>query len=248
MRKTGLVALTVIGLLVGMIQVGVVLAAEEGLVAYWNFNEGSGEVALDSVSGIQDPIENPVWVDGIEGSALDFKGAPTIFDEPRTMSVTRAAADAPDLGGAFTISVWFKAEDLQGGWIPLVDWHMWAAAPDARGVFYGHYDGEFGAHISVDGEWTDKLQYDEPVAVDEWINMVATFDGSLGKLYVNGEVVKEAALSGKWLQAVTEADLRIGRRQGEDMTVFVGIIDEVKIYNRALSDSEIVAAYNALKK
>jgi hypothetical protein len=74
------------------------------------------------------------------------------------------------------------------------------------------------------------------LAVNTWSHLVTTFDGSTLRLYVNGVMVESAAVNGA--AAVSSGALRIGGNAvwGE---YFKGRIDDVRIYNRALSPAEI---------
>jgi hypothetical protein len=70
-----------------------------------------------------------------------------------------------------------------------------------------------------------------------WTHVVTTFDGSMLQLYVNGVLVREFGLS-RAAATVSSGDLRIGGNAIWD-EYFKGRIDEVRIYNRALSPAEI---------
>ena len=76
------------------------------------------------------------------------------------------------------------------------------------------------------------------VPLGEWTYVVGTYDGSRVKLYLNGTLVKTINISGE-INAHNEP-LRIG---GEKGAYFEGMIDEVKIYNEALSAEEISSRY-----
>jgi hypothetical protein len=79
------------------------------------------------------------------------------------------------------------------------------------------------------------------LSTTDWTHIAATFDGAVFRLYVNGTLATAAPLSG---QIVTSAGaLRIGGNSvwGE---FFAGLIDEVRVYNRALTASEIVSDMN----
>ena len=75
-----------------------------------------------------------------------------------------------------------------------------------------------------------------------WTFGTFTFDGVTAKLYVNCEKINEQTDGTVLLNMNTKADLFIGLRDTNDY--FSGKLDDFRIYNRALSDSEIVSIYN----
>ena len=81
---------------------------------------------------------------------------------------------------------------------------------------------------------------------NEWYHIVLTYDGSFIKLYINGVLDNRAAQSGT-IKATTNPFL-IGSTYTTTGAKFNGTIDEVLIYNRALSDDEIKAIYNYYMK
>lgn len=76
----------------------------------------------------------------------------------------------------------------------------------------------------------------------EWCHVAGLFDGVRVKIYINGALDGELAYSGT--PPTTGHTLRIGQRYSGDFT-FKGLIDEVSIYNRALTDEEIQAIFAA---
>ncbi len=74
------------------------------------------------------------------------------------------------------------------------------------------------------------------IEADTWYHVVATYDGAVGRVYVDGDPVGEEAMGGSSLQ--TAGDLHIGIREGDERHL-VGAIDEVAVYDRALSRAEV---------
>lgn len=77
-----------------------------------------------------------------------------------------------------------------------------------------------------------------------WYHVVGTYDGSSQKIYVNGNLERTQSTSGTLVSSVSPVNL--GRRSSGDRR-FTGDIDEVAIYDRALTASEISSRYNAGK-
>src|SRR5262249_17320674 len=105
-------------------------------------------------------------------------------------------------------------------------WALYAANNGSRPVGYVHVD----ADTPVTGT--------AAVPLNAWTHLAVTFDGAALRLYVNGTLVSTTALSGAMMTST--GALRIGGNSvwGE---YFKGLIDEVRIYNRALGPSEIQA-------
>jgi len=90
------------------------LAAEQGLVAWWKFDEQKGNAAVDSVGKLDDPIKgNFKYVEGAIGNALRFDGY--------TTRVIRKAGDVPQLSDAFTIEAWIAPQTYSWNWTGIVD-------------------------------------------------------------------------------------------------------------------------------
>ena len=103
--------------------------------------------------------------------------------------------------------------------------------------------------ISVNGIWHWRNTAVE-ITQKKWVHIALSFDSSTVKSYMNKELVESFAYTGKTDQTAEPARIsgRYGRyNQVSDGSSFNGIIDEVRIYNRALSDSEIQLLYQVEK-
>lgn len=79
----------------------------------------------------------------------------------------------------------------------------------------------------------------EPVKLDKWYNIVGVFDGSEVKVYVDGEEADSVKHAGKIVAGVGLISIGDNNEGIAPDYRFVGIIDEVAVYNRALSQGEI---------
>ena len=88
-------------------------AKEDGLIAWWKFDEKEDDVAIDSVNQIRDVTDgNFKYVKRSSGSALKFDGFTTV--------ITRKAADAPGLSEALTVEAWVALATYPWNWCPIV--------------------------------------------------------------------------------------------------------------------------------
>jgi beta-fructofuranosidase len=172
-------------------------------------------------------VRNPVWIAGSTGSGLFFDG--------RDTWVTRAAADAPLLTPDFAVEAWVAVREYPGAWTPIVNQHH---APDG-GFFFGiNESGFFGLHVSVGGEW-QVCNSDIALPRSRWLHLAAMYRSGSGiRLYVNGQLTGQLGVRGQ-VPAAEKVDLLIGKHN-HGTAAFNGIIDEVKIYDRALSAEQLI--------
>lgn len=226
------------------------LAQSDGVVAWWKFDEGAGNIATESVNGSHDTILNHhQWVTGVHGSALKFGGLATLIDHP---------ADAiPHLDRHFSIEAWVAIQAYPWNWVALVDQEN-----DHQSGYYFGIDsrGRLSLQLSVWGDW-QTCESQIRVPLNKWSHVVGTYDSNDGiRLYVDGQLQGALPLTGQ-MTPTTGTGLRIGRnfkdlpadaevRHKADLPAFYsfdGIIDELKIYDRTLSPDDIGHAYAASK-
>lgn len=214
----------------------------ESLVAWWRLDEGEGREALDSVSGIRDAVANnfgqPEWRTGVSGSALVLDGYSTW--------VVRRAAEAPALGKAFTLEAWMALSTYPVNMAGIISRHRYE-----KGFMLALSKlGDWGLHAAIGGRWQVVWA---PVRLpkERWVHLAVTFDEEDGVcLYMDGKVVGVFPNVKGALASPDDLDLVIGRNS-LDITVarvfqtgvVHGLIDEVKIYNRVLSATEIEKAF-----
>ena len=206
-----------------------VFAADRPPVALWPFDRGAGG---DEIRGYHS------FVDGVAGQALRFDGQTTV--------VVRPAAKAPRFSGAFSVEAWVALQTYPWTWCAVINQEQERRA----GYFFGvDPEGRFGLQVAVNGRWQECLS-DTGLPLYAWNHLLGTFDPATGiELYLNGRRVGTKAVTGSPLFA-PEADVWIGRNQtslglSNEIRVvapvafsFDGIIDEVRIYDRALAPSE----------
>ncbi len=167
---------------------------------------------------------------GRYGNALSFNG---------TNSQVRVAdSTSLDLTSAMTLSAWIQPTAGQNGWRTILQ-HQ----PDAYFLNASNSDGPL--RPSGGGTLGGNTQYlGGPTAspVNAWTYVAFTYDGLTTRLYINGTQVASRAASGA-IQT-TDSPLWIGGNSpyGE---YFQGLIDEVRVYNRALTQTEIQADRDA---
>jgi len=201
-------------------------SSSAGLVAAYSFNEGTGSTVTDaSGNGNTGTISGATWTTaGKYGSALSFNGTSSLIAIPASASL--------NITSAITLEAWTYPTVSQSGWRTILQKEseaFWLHASSTAGALRPGAGGTFNGSTST-------FYAPSAIAVTTWTHLAMTYDGATARLYVNGAQVSSMSVSGA-LQSTT-TPLRIGGNvpYGE---FFQGLIDEVRVYNRALSAAEI---------
>ena len=209
-----------------------VQAVEEGLVAYWNFNEKDGDTASDSSGNGHDGtlMGDPQWTkDGYFGGALEFDQAGDEVNVPFHEDLNQET---------FTICAWANVEPGSGGHRAVVSnrdepptaGHIFYAAPNNTWEFW-----------TGDGATPWVAIRGPAVNLGEWDHLAGVYADGKQKFYVNGELIGETDSDPNFNG---EQEFLIGAGANERANheyLFKGIIDEVRLYNRVLDEKEIAA-------
>lgn len=212
---------------------------EEGIIANWKFDEGSGDILIDSEGSYDGEIHGATWVDGIIGSALYFDG------DNDQVEIIEEVEDFHDsvfnFDGNYSISAWVNEEepDNAPGWQNII-----GKGGDNGWLLqhgYGNKYFEFAARTDESRQFVTSNTSPED---DTWYYVVGVYDGSELSFYVNGELEVTRSLQGV-INDTFEPVIIGAFLSGTSMyRYFNGIIDEVTIYNKALSLEEIQESYN----
>jgi chitodextrinase len=204
--------------------------APSGLAGAWAFGEGVGTTTADaSGNGNTGTITAATWSTmGRAGNALSFNGSNSVVRVPSSASL--------NLTTGMTLSAWIRPAVSQSGWRTILQRQPEAyfinASFDSPGRPAG--GGTIGGGVAYLGGPTVN-------PVNAWTYVALTYDGGTLRLYVNGTQAASRAAGGA-VQTTTNP-LWIGGNQpyGE---YFSGLIDEVRVYNRALSQTEVQSDMN----
>ncbi len=199
---------------------------QPGLVAAYGYSEGSGTTTVDaSGNSNTGTISGATWTgSGRYGSALSFNGT--------SNRVNISDANSLDLTAGMTIEAWVYPGTVSG-------WRTVMLKEIANGLAYALYASDDKTHPAVYINTGGADLYaagTTALPANAWSHLAATYDGTMLRLYVNGAPAGSRPTTGS-MQVSTGA-LRVGGNAvwGE---YYQGRIDEVRIYNRALAQTEI---------
>ncbi|HEY6693405.1 MAG TPA: LamG-like jellyroll fold domain-containing protein, partial [Solirubrobacteraceae bacterium] len=197
-----------------------------GLVAAYGFEEPSGTTVTDSSTRANNGTYANATrsTSGRHGSALSFNGT--------NASVTVPDAASLRLTTGMTLEAWVNPS--AGG-----NWRTVLLKQQTNDLVYGLYSND---DVNRPSAWLytttgqPSVTGTAAVAVNTWTHLAATYDGTTVRLYVNGTQTGSRAISGSL--AAGTGPLKIGGNAlwGE---YFAGLIDDVRVYNRALSAGEL---------
>lgn len=210
---------------------------DSSLVGFWSFEEGSSSVAYDysgsNATGTWTGTAtgtNGYYSAGKVGSwAGAFDGASTYVRTSWT----------PNVIGGITLSAWVKLSTTIVSQESLYGSPGGSSASEIRLSANGLGDIALGGYSNGVNAYRDF-----PFGVASsgiWYFVTVTFDGTTVRAYNNGSLIGSQSLSAP--PATWGSNLAIGRRDMSNGQYFNGLIDDVRIYNRALSAAQIAAMY-----
>lgn len=207
-------------------------------VGYWKMDEGYGTVANNSGSGGSALNGNfgignsaPTWTNnGKFGKALSFDGVKNYAEVNSNL----------DSQTSFSITAWIKPNTVAGSWHPI----LVNGLTNASGIMFT----QLGDHMDLlipSSNYEGIAGTTGELSANNWYYVAATYDGTVGKLYLNGKM----DASGNLTKVSSGGDTitlgaSLNSKGSWSNTNFDGIIDEVKVYNGALTDDEIKIDYN----
>jgi hypothetical protein len=216
----------------------------DGLVGYWPLNEGGGTTTSDlSGNGNDGTLNLPKWDSGKFGSALNFDGVDDYVDcgNPSIL----------DFGtGDFTISAWVKMPSSTDVYTVFAK-----GGDDSGGVRYTLSMGESNDHgiTMLTDDNSDKIRAEGATLVDDgiWHHVVGMREGTTLRTSVDGvyeDGINDLPSAGYNLSGTSQKNALIGAIWSQEDNVikkyFTGLIDDVAIWNRALTPEEISYLWN----
>jgi hypothetical protein len=214
---------------------------QDGLVAHWTFDEGSGTIAYDSAGNNDGTIYGATWTTGKLDDALIFDGNNDYVQIPNNQSQQIST-------NQITVSAWIKLNEDVGNTqrrivckqeIPNCSWGL-----EIFGKSYGSSTGNQIVFHDSDGS---TVYYNCVSATHlntgQWYHIVATDNEGAVRIYLNGllDTLNNKGAGG--IPSQINAPIDISKTNPDFSFFFKGLIDDVRIYDRALSAAEVAQLY-----
>ena len=298
---------TVVGILTTTAALAIVVEAQDaltnGLVGYWQFDEGAGTTAHDaSVSantsnfrivnaaqgvygaGVQHYSLSPTWAAGMHGSALSllssssYPGPLTVVLDPN-YGITCTWYQTVDIGvetslvvnacSNVTVACWVRPTSFAGA---TASYYAWKTSTSMNVIGFADYgcaiygpapypyppSGSVDKVLSIDSSGKPRFNvlvssnlYTTPVPttavpLNTWTHLCATYDGNAATVWMNGVSVSSTnGLVGPSCTSYRNPNIHIGGGLNNfDYATFDGLLDNARVYSRALSASEVALLYS----
>jgi hypothetical protein len=200
-------------------------------VAAYGFNEGTGTTTADlSGNGNNGTLSNATWSSaGRVGNALSFNGSNARVSVPDSVSL--------DLASGMTLAAWVNPSALGSARAAV---YKVRGGGFAYALFGSNANSRPSVSLRVSGT-NVSLAGPAALPLNTWSHVAATYDGATLRLFVNGQQVNSRTLSGSIV--VTNGALNIG--SASNSQYFQGLIDEVRVFNQARTQTQIQADMNA---
>jgi len=191
-----------------------------GLVAHYPMEGNANDIAganNGTLSG------GPVFTVGKIGQAIQFDGVDDYVD--------CGTAPALDIRDAITVSCWIKVAAFTKNWEAILakgdnSYRMSRSATTGNSIHFG-CNGPTGGNLDARGIVTD----------DNWHHVACVYDGVNKLIYIDGREDARVASTGQI--ALSTNPLWIGNNSGSTARQLGGLVDDVRIYSRALSEAEV---------
>lgn len=213
-----------------------------GVIGHWGFNEGTGQVAMDSSANgnhgqlgsvsVEDSSD-PMWSTGIYGSTgLKFGNS----------FVSVPASPALEPQQTLSVEIWVRSSTIPPTFSHLISKGA-AGCSYASWTLFLHPQGLSFEVVQAPNSGADSPFAGPALWDGKWHHIAGTYDGSFARLYVDGT---EVGTGTPWVGTIgyglsTNNNLTIGAYNGSCSLPFPGYIDEVTIWDRALTAEEVAA-------
>ncbi len=200
-----------------------------GLVGWWKLDETEGTATADNSGNNHNGtlIGGAKWAPGKIGGAIDLDG--------KSGFVRIADKSAFNIAGQVTIASWVNIRSVPSEYMAIVtkgdsSWRLSTAQQQRK------------FHCSVNNYNNIVLDGSTEVPANEWHHVAMVYNNEEVRLYVDGRLDAEKP----WKDgiALNDFDVLIGENAEQKGRFFDGLIDDVRIYNYALKDSDIMALFN----
>ncbi len=211
--------------------ISILMQPDNGLVGYWKFDDGSGSSAADSSgnSNTGTLINGPTWTTGKIDGALNFDGV----DD----AVQIGTGNLNISGG--TIAFWAYAESFSG-----TAQYLFGHATQPWANRIQLYTDDSSGNLDLGLGDSHNLNSIQNLNTDTWYHITLTWNGTNYVVYIDGQARANSTYTG--LSTFEGyADIGNNGNSSDRSAAFDGMIDDVRVYNRALNAAEVLELYNS---
>ncbi|MCP4314054.1 MAG: LamG domain-containing protein, partial [Bacteroidetes bacterium] len=217
------------------------------LICWWPFEADSADFVFDIARQKRDSLYgNFKFVPGIHGNAIKLDGFRTY--------IRRNPEESNIPSTAFTLESWIALASYPWFWSPVID----CSYPEIKGFFFGiDQEGHLGLKIAAGNTWYE-LATKKKISLRAWTHVAAVFEpDDKITLFINGEASASLEISGHYIPS-RYGTLTLGRNNNpqtwnefqltttNSYFFLDGILDEIKISGRALTEDELKSEYESL--
>ncbi len=238
--KKMLTVLLALVLVIGMTAIGTAAPTDEGLLIYYSFDDESETIANGGTAEADGTAANITYADGAVGKAAVFNGMDSSIE-------FNLAEGMP----SFTLSIWINVEEIPtDDEIPyaIVCSSAWDNSAVHTHITDGILRGSMASWKNADyleEKYThtreDALDWsDTPSLAGKWFHMALTMDGETKtrRLYINSTLVGEDVADSVDAN-LFKGNIEIGSYKADPQRYFNGMLDEFRLYDRALTQEEV---------
>jgi hypothetical protein len=204
-------------------------------IVHWRFDEGEGDTAYDSAGDHDGTVYGAQWTEGMIDGALDFDGHNDYVDFGDIDELEFGDED-------FSVSFWFNTagpHDDGGGGGKIVSKYNYGTGRQWAFTQKQFYEGRIYWYTSPDGSTREDLISEGSEYENEWVHVVGVREGATKLLYIDCVLDNTGPTDGVITGKSTKVLVGAFQDPSHTFNFFNGKIDDVRVYNRALSAEEI---------
>lgn len=208
----------------------------DGLIHYWKLDEVSGD-SFDSVGSMtMTNMNSTPYVPGKLNNGGDF-------ERSNSNSLASSAIFSPTPLTAYTACFWFKPESVPDGGAAYNMFTSFTGAGGLDALYVNYGNGSIGVLFRHSSEFSGEVFHEITLANGTFYHLCGTWDGSIVRMYLNDQQVGQIA--NNQIGNFSEIGITAIGSQWNGQNLSDGVIDEVGVWNRALSASEISQLYSS---
>ena len=208
-------------------------AVDKNTVAVWLFEEGAGRTVKDASGNGHDGkfASSPKWVKAKFGTGLELPGDAggyVVVDSTKKLELD-----------TLSIEAWVKVKESTGKWQGMVCKQQAGCTNRNYGIWVHVDQSVLHAQIGANGGCAFNINGTSDITDNKWHHLAFTYDGKMGRVYVDGELETEAPNAQSFQ---SDDPITIGVPNLDNANGLKGIIDEIRISNVERTEAEIQEA------